>query len=174
MAMRNKRGSAVMDVVIAAAIVIFVLLPVFSAVIEKYVIMEKAKMIRDAVDMTNISAYNALNAGGLGRVYADIGYSKAMEIFETLLCVNLNLDESLNPKEGSIAEGRIEIKSLELYMNGFPVECSGGTMIVKPSVHSCINIPMKPSLYRKIILSILGKEHIDILVHVDSEIPINN
>lgn len=174
MAVRYEKGSAVVDVVIAAAIVIFVLLPVFSVVIEKYILMEKARMIRDTVDMTNISAYNALNTGRLGKVNVDVRRSEALEIFEELLCANLSLDEGLIPKAESIAEGRVEVSSLEMYMSGLPAKCSCGITIVKPSIHSCINVPIKPSLYRRAVLSLLGREYIDVVVHVDSEIPVNN
>ncbi len=170
----NEKGSAVVDVVIAAAMVIFIILPVFSVAMEKYVLMEKAKIIRDSVDMTNISAYNALNTGNLGRTSIHLDRTETLGIFKKLLCVNLGLDEGLNPKNGSIAEGRVEVSSLEIYTEGFPLICPSGTMIVKPSVHSCINVPIKPSLYREVILNLLGKEYINVEVHVDSEIPVNN
>lgn len=174
MSARNEKGSAVVDVVVAAAMVVFVILPVFSAAIEKYVLMEKARVIRDAVDMTNISVYNALNAGNLGQANVNLGHSEAVEIFEKLICINLSLDEGLNPKAGSVAEGCVEVISLEIYTSGFPVICPRGTTIVKPSVHSCINVPIKPSLYRRVVLSLLGRDYIDVEVHVDSEIPVNN
>lgn len=174
MTARNERGSAVVDLVIAAAMVIFVILPVFSIIIEKYILMEKARMIRDAVDMTNISAYNALNAGNLGRTDVDAGRSKALKIFEELLSANLNLDEELDPKAGSIAEGRVKVNSLEMYMSGLPAECPGGNAIVKPSVHSSIIVSIEPSLYKRVVLSLLGRNYIDVEVHVDSEIPVNN
>jgi len=174
MAARNEKGSAVVDVVIGAAMIIFVILPVFSAVIEKYILMEKARIIRDAVDMTNISAYNAMKTGSLGQVNVKFERSEASEIFGKLLCVNLGLDEGLYPKDGSIAEGRVVVSSLEIYTNAFPVVCPSGTTIVKPSVHSCINVPIMPTLYRGLILRLYGKDHIDVEVHVDSEIPVNN
>lgn len=170
----NKKGSAVVDVVVAAAMVIFVVLPVFSTVAEKYVLMEKARVIRDAVDMTNISSYNALKTGSLGQVSIKFERTEAMDIFEKLLCVNLGLDEGLYPEAGSIAEGRVVVSSLEICTDAFPVVCPGGATIVRPSVHSCIKVPVKPSLYRELILGVLGKDYIDIEVHVDSEIPVNN
>ena len=173
MAVRSKKGSAVVDVVIAAAVVIFVILPVFSAVIEKYIFAEKVRMIRDAVDMTNISAYNALNTESLGKVQVNADRSEVLKIFEELLCVNLNLDEGLMPKADSIAEGRVEVTSLEMYMSGLPAKCPMGTSIVKPSFHSCINVPIKPTLYTRVILEMLGRDYIEVVAHVDSEIPLN-
>ena len=174
MTARGEKGSAVADVVIAAAMLIFVLLPVFSVIIEKYIFAEKARIIRDAVDMANISAYNALRTESLGKAQADIGRSEASRIFEELLCANLNLEEGLVPQIDSIAEGRVEIISLEMYMNGFPAKCPGGATIMKPSFHSFIKVPIRPALYRKVVLGMMGRDYIDIEVHVDSEIPVNN
>lgn len=167
-------GTAVAEVIIAAAMLIFVILPVFSVVMEKYVLSEKARIIKDAVDMTNISAYNALDTTELGMVGVDVSRSKAMDIYEKVLRANLNLDNDLDPLPSSVAEGRVEVVSLEIYRSGFPGSCPDGISILRPSVHSSISIPVKPSLYRTVILRLLGKDHIDIVVHVDSEIPVNN
>lgn len=171
---RKEEGTAVAEVIIAAAMLVFIILPVFSAVMEKYVLSEKVRIIKDAVDMTNISAYNALDTMELGMTGVDVSHSKAMDIYEKVLKANLNLDENLDPLPGSVAEGRVKVASLEIYRNGFPRSCPNGTSILRPSVHSCISIPVRPSLYRAVILSLLGRDHIDIVVHVDSEIPVNN
>ena len=171
---RSIRGSAVADVVIAAAVVIFVLLPMFSTAMEKFILSDKTKMIRDAVDMTNIAVYNALNTRNLGKVQVDVNHSEALKILEEWLCANLGLDSGLYPEEGSVAEGPVEIISLEIYMSGFPAKCPGNTVINRPAVHSCIKVPIKPALYRRLILELLGRDYIDIELHVDSEIPVNN
>lgn len=173
-ASESVKGSAVVDVIIAAAIIVFVILPVFSSVMEKHVLLEKSKIIRDAVDMTNISVYNALNTRSLGQTRVEFSRTEAMDIFKRLLGINLNLDGGLNPGNASVAEGRVSVESLEIYNDGFPVICPGGTRIDKPTVHSLIKIPIRPTLYRSIVLRLLGKDFIDIEVHVDSEIPINN
>ncbi len=169
-----QRGSVVTEIVLMAAILVFIILPVFSVVIEKYVLMEKARIIRDAVDMTNISAYNALTAPDLGKAAVDVSYPEALGIYKEILGLNLKLEEDMDPKTDSVAEGRVEVLSLVIYRSGFPVRCPDGVLITRPSVHCSINVPVKPSLYRGVILEMLGKEHIDIVVHVDSEIPLNN
>lgn len=170
----SKTGSGVTEVIIAAAMLVFVIIPVFSTVVEKYVLMEKARVIRDAVDITNISAYNALSAENLGKVQVDINRDEAIEYFKDLLANNLRLDEGLYPGDDSVAEGRVEVLSLVLYQNGFPAVCSEGVAILRPSVHSSICVPIQPSLYRGVILKLLGKDHIDVVVHVDSDIPLNH
>ncbi len=172
--MSCNRGTAVAEVIIAAAMLVFIILPVFSVVMEKYILSEKSRIIKDAVDMANISAYNALDTLELGMAEVNISRPEAMDIYERVLCANLNLDENLEPLPGSVAEGRVEVVSLEIYRTGFPVSCPNGISISRPSVHSCIDIPIRPSLYRAMILGLLGRDHIDAAVHVDSEIPVNN
>lgn len=171
---RNEKGSAVVDVVVAAAMIIFVVLPVFSFVMEKYILEEKKRVIRDAVDMTNLSVYNALTAADLGRASVDLSTSDAMDIFESLLCSNLNLSSGLVPNDNSIAEGAVEVISLMVYTEAFPAQCPNQTVITRPTVHSVVKVQIKPALYRSLIMGLSGKEHIDLVVHVDSEIPVNN
>lgn len=170
----SEKGSAVTAVVIAAAMVLLVILPVFAVIMDKFILLEKAEIIGSAVDMANISAYNALNAGSLGKVAVNFDYDEMLDIFRELLSDNLRLDEDLEPETDSIAEGQVIISSLEIYCNGLPLRCPNGVLIDRPSVHSCIDIPIKPSLYTGVILKLLGRENIVIKVHVDSEIPVNN
>lgn len=170
----KNAGSAVADVVIMAAMLVFVVLPVFSSVMEKYIVLDKARLIRDSVDMTNISVYDALNAESLGKVSVDFFDARADDIFQELLCRNLKLDSGLSPRSDSVAEAKVEIVSLTFYMEGFPTICPNGSTIERPAVHSCISIPVRPSLYRGVILKLLGRDYIDLIVHVDSEIPVNN
>lgn len=170
----NGRGSAVVDVVIAAMLIVLVILPVFSAIVEKYILLNKVQIIRDAVDMTNISVYNAIKAGSLGKDTVDLDYPEAEYIFRTLLAANLNLDTGLSPKPQSLAEDTVAIDSMVIYTGGFPHVCPNGTVITRPAVHSLVIVPVRPSLYRQVILNALGKDYIEMRVHVDSEIPLNN
>ncbi len=171
---RSIKGSVVTEIVIMAAMLVFIILPVFSTIVEKYVLMEKARVIRDSVDMTNISAYNALSATVLGKAAVDVSHTEALNIYTVMLGRNLKLEGDMDPKPDSIAEERVEVLSLVVYSNGFPAACPEGAPITRPTVHSCIRVPVKPSLYRGIILGMLGRESIDIVVHVDSEIPLDN
>ena len=168
-----RKGSAVVDVVIFAAIIIFVILPVFSIIMEKYLLLNKAQIIKDAVDMTNISAYNAINAAELGKADVDVDEAGAMDIFRNLLALNLKLDEDLKPLPDSLAEDTVSIRSLIVFSDTFPSECPLGVNITRPSVHSVIVVPVRPSLYRQLILSMLGRQFVELEVHVDSDIPIN-
>ena len=170
----REKGSAVTQIVLMAAMLIFVIMPVFSAVIEKYILMEKARVIRDSLDMTNISAYNALSSTDLGKVGIGAERSEVLEIYRQILSANLRLHDDLEPKPDSVAEGRVEVLSLEIYSSGFPAQCPEGATVTRPTVHSSICVPVRPSLYRSIILKMLGRDYVDIIVHTDTEIPVNN
>lgn len=169
-----QSGSGAIDVLIAAAIIIFVILPVFSTVLEKYLIMNKAQIIKDAIDMANISAYNAIKADKLGRVNVDMELTRADEIYRRILADNLKLDINLNPLKDSLAEDKVQIKSIIFYSGLIQEVCPGGINIKRPSVHSTVIVPIRPSLFRSLILSLGGKQFIELEVHVDSEVPVNN
>jgi hypothetical protein len=175
MGAKGVRGSAVLEILVGVAILVFVILPVFSAVMEKYIFLEKSRIIRDAVDMANISVYNALATEELGRVRVDMPRSEADKIFKEVLRANLSLNSDMTPRPDSVAEGLVEVISPpEIYPAGSPMPCQNGTSAVRPTVHSSVTIPIKPSLYRSLILKLLGKEYIDVVVHVDTEIPVDN
>jgi hypothetical protein len=173
MHLKIRKGSAVVDVVIGAAIIIFVVLPLFSIVAEKYILLNKVQIIKDAVDMTNISVYNALDAESLGKDIIDFDYLEAEHIYRVLLAANLNLDDGLSPLPQSLAESTVSIEALIIYTGNMNI-CPYGVHTTRPSVHSCVSIPVKPSLYRQLILNALHKEFVDIKIHVDTEIPLNN
>lgn len=172
--MISKKGAAAIDVILFAAISIFVIFPLFSFVIEKYVLSVKAQLIKDAADITNLAAYNAIQANNLGSGRIDLDMDKVEEIYSELLAKNLCLNDDLSPRHNSVAEGVVAVKSLAVYTDGFPHTCPYGTAIEKPGIHSVITVPVKPMLYRQIILGMLGKEIIELDVHVDSEVPLNN
>lgn len=173
MPLHSKKGSAAADVVIGAAMVVFVILPLFSAVIERFILMNKAQIAKDALDMTNMAVYNSIIAGQLGRTSVKFEAGGVLRIYRELLAENLKLDAEMDPLPGSIADGRVDIESIEIFTAGLPQKCPEGTELSRPSVHSCVNIPVKPALYRRIILDTLGREHIDMRVHMDSEIPLD-
>lgn len=158
---KKRNGSAIVDVLVAAAVILFVIFPLFSSVIEKYIMLNKVQIIKDAVDTTNISVYNALVTKRLGMQAVQIDYERAVSIFNEVLSANLKLEPDLTPKADSIAEGPVNLESLV-------IDESART------VHSSVTIPVKPSLYRQIILGAIGKNYITLEVVVDSEIPVSN
>lgn len=174
MSIEWEKGSGTIDVIIAAAIIVLVILPIFSVIAERYIILNKAEIIKDAVDMTNVSVYNAINAGVLGKTQVDIELDKADDIYRRLLSENLNLNVDLSPRQNSLAEDDVKIKSIVFYSGEAIEECPEGIVMDRPSIHSVIVVPIRPSLYRQLILNLLGKQYVELEIHVDSEIPINN
>ena len=169
-----RRGSATVDVIIGAAMIIFVILPLFSAVVERFILLNKAQIVRDALDMTSISAYDSLNTRELGKTSVGFESGSVLQIYRILLSENLNLDEGLNPLYRSIAEDTVGIESIAIYTEGFPVVCPNGTHLTRPSVHSFVSIPVRPSLYRQLLLDLIGKDYLEMKVHMDTEIPVDN
>ncbi len=170
----QEKGSGTADVLIIVAIIVFVLLPVFASVMEKYIVFTKSQLIKDAVDITNISAFYALEAESLGKNIIDFNETDILSIYRNMLAKNLQLDSELNPLENSIADYKVSIESIIIYTDNLPAKCPYNINITKPAIHSCIIVPVKPAFYHKIIRNITGKEYIQIKVHVDSDIPVNN
>lgn len=169
----NKGGVAI-DVIIGAALLIFVILPLFSVAIERFILINKTQIARDALDMANISVYNSLNTVELGRYDVSFESDRTMKIYREMLSENLKLDAELKPLLQSIAEDTVSIESVVIYTGGLPAVCPNGTELSRPSVHSCVSIPIRPTLYRQILSGMSGNEYINIKVHMDSEIPLDN
>ena len=167
------KGSGTTDVLIVGAVIVFVLLPVFSAIMERYILFAKTQVIKDAMDITNLSAYYALETEILGKGCVDFSESRVLQIYREMLAKNLQLDADLNPLEGSIVDCQVRIESVIIYTGDFPATCPYGTVMIRSAVHSSIVVPVKPVFFREIIMSLSGKEYTELKVHVDSDIPIN-
>jgi hypothetical protein len=170
----SNRGSVAGDVIIFATIVVFVILPIFFVVFEKYIFLCKAQLIKDALDITNISTYQAIKASELSRNIISFDSPEVLEIYKTLLTKNLDLEEFLKAKPNGMIEGNVLIDSLECYTELLPTTCPCGKPITRPSVHSLITVYIQPVLFREMIIRLTGKELIEVKVHIDSDIPINN
>ncbi len=172
---RNKcKGNAAFDVIIFTMVIIFVIFPVFSVICEKYIVVTEAQSIKDAVDMTNIVVYNAMNNQSLGRCNISFDSEESIEVYKRLLAKNLKLNNDLSPMTDSIAENKVTIDSLICYTDNLPAKCTAGSIIKRPTIHSVITVPVKPVLYRQLIFELTGKEYLELKVHVDSELPVNN
>lgn len=171
--MMSTKGSSTVVVVVYTAIIVFIILPVFASTVERFIIFNKAQIIKDAVDITNLSTYNSINTANLSKTMVTFDEEQLINIYKDMLMENLNLDIDLLPKVNSIAEGGVEINSIIIYKGPFPVTCPDGTEINRPTVHSVIIVPVRPSLYGGILLDKIGKQFIELRIHVDSDIPID-
>ena len=169
----SEKGDGITDIIIWTAVIIFILFPVTSAVLEKYILIIKAQEISDAVDITNVATYNALSAENLSLTNVSFNSEHAMSIYKSILAKNLRLNPDLSPKNDSIAEGSVVVDEVIHYISGLPAYCTKGKLLTRPTIHSCITVPVKPSLFRAVILSMLGKQFIELKIHVDTELPVN-
>ena len=169
-----EKGSITADILIAGSIIVFVLIPIFCSVMEGYIVLLKTQSIADAVDITNQSVYYALKAESLSRGNVAFDEDTAFEIYVRIISKNLRLNEDLSPKENSVADARIRIESIAIYTNELPAACPYGKVMTRPTIHSCVTIPVKPVFFGEVIKNITGKEFIELKVHVDSDIPTDN
>lgn len=169
----NNRGSALADVLIFSFIIVFIVLPLFAAVSEGYILLNKTQIIRDAIDIASISSYSVINGKELGKKNIQITGGMLTETWRHFLALNLKLGADLEPLEGSVVDGKVEILELAAYIDGLPSVCSKETRLTRPSVHSVVSFPVAPMLFGKMILRLCGHEYLHIVVHVDSEIPVN-
>ena len=170
---KGSKGSAAGTVVLFAAVLVFILFPVMSIALEKSIMLAKGQIIKDAIDITNIASYTALNSSISGKVI-DISNDKLYTVYTSILAENLNLNGDLSPKPESVAEDTVTIDSLVVYVSGFPAVCPEGNTLIRPSVHAVITVPVKPSLYRQVILSLMGRQYVYLRIHVDSDLPVND
>ena len=152
----SSRKGAVEDMVIFCLFFVFVLLPVASSVLEMYLTSVKCQEIKDAIDMTNIAAYNALDPGDNGKTAIDFNSSSAQAIYNNLLALNLRLNPDLTPQSDSIADGPVVVNELTFYTSGFPCYCPLGKLLTRPTIHTLVTVPVKPSLYSGTILGMMG------------------
>lgn len=172
--LKSKKGNALADMLIFLFITVFIVLPLFAAVTEGYLLLNRTQILRDAVDMANVSSYIAINGSGLGRKEVRIDGDTLRETWSGFLASNLKLAPDLTPGEGSVVDGKVEILELDAYISGLPLTCGNGERLSRPSVHSVVTFPVKPSLFGKMILALGGGEFVYIKIHTDSEIPVND
>lgn len=173
---KSNRGSTTFNVLLFTMLLVFVVFPIFSVVFDKHVLLVKAQSIKDSIDITNISTYKVMKTTDKSKEIIVMDQVQLLEAYKMLLAKNMNLNPDMTPKEKSIAQGPVIIDSLIIYPKGilFPITCPMGKEIKRPTVHAVVKVPVKPSLYRQILLTALSKDYVELIIHVDSDIPVNN
>ena len=169
----SSEKGAVEDLVVLCLFVAFVLFPVASAMLDRYAAILECQEIKDALDITNIAVYDSLRAQDTGKTVAGFDSAGAMELYKSILARNLRLNGDLTPGPGSIAEGPVSIDELALYTSGFPCRCPQGQLLSRPAIHTYVTVPVRPSLYRGVILGMMGKQYVELKVHVDTDLPVD-
>ena len=170
----GKKGTVLVDVILFGALIIFVMLPLVSLILEWQIVIIKVQSIQDAVDLATLSAFGALENVSYGKDGLNLNYERLKEDYMKTLSDNLKLDGGMNPEDNSVLGGRVLIEELEIYCADLPVNCSGGTLLTMPSVHIIIIFSIKPALYGAALLELSGREYFDFRLHSDSEMPVNN
>jgi len=174
MKMKNCRGYATIDVILFTGIMLFLIFPLFSFTLEKYVYQNSIQIIKDTLDMTAIATYESLDANSTAKDNIQFDRTELINIYKKYLAQNLKLNDDLVPEDGSIAKDTVRIEQLELFTSGFPDICPEGAEINKLSIHVLVVIPLKPNLYREVLLDALGKDYVELKLHHDTELPVNN
>jgi len=177
--LKDQKGSIVSGPLIFALVVVFVILPIFGVAFEQHILLLKAQAIKDAVDVTNLAAYNAMKIPEKSETKITATISDIRANYIPMLALNMRLNNDLTPKGDSIAQGKVEIMNITVYPKGmsFPITCPEGGTIRRPSVHSVIKVPIKPTLYWNIyrfLTGATGDGIKDYIVHIDTELPHNN
>lgn len=169
--LKNNNGGAIAIALIFLMIFVYIILPIFALVVEKEIVKAKAFNIRDSIEISAIATYNSLKTPDLSAAVVNMNDTKAKSIFTSYLARNLKLNADLTPKaSGGIVDGKITVDSLVIYYSGFPITCPGGAIIKRPTIHVQVTIPVKPTLYKYTILSLMGVDKIDCPAHYDIEI----
>jgi len=171
---KNKKGSSLVDAILTATIIILVVLPTFSFILEGYIYSNKIQVIRDAVDISNTAILNCLDWVALSKAGVVLDHDVLLENYKQILAANLFLDEQMNPEEESVLSGRVIIEELVFYAGGSQAICPLGTQFLRNGVHSIIDFTIKPTLYSRTMKLLTGTEFVEFKIHSDTEIPANN
>ena len=172
---KKLRGDGFSLTIIIVLIMVYLLVPLFSAVIEKQIVQLKAAEVTDALQMSCLATYDSLESKALSQAVASYKQTKTEDVFKDFLAANMNLNNDLTPKNSiSVADGQVRVESIEIFNSDLPKTCPDGKTIIYPSVHATIIVPVKPSLYKGTILQLLGKDYIDCKFHIDTEVVIDN
>lgn len=170
----DNKGSAGLDILLYAfAFLVFLAFPVYSVVMEKAVINIKSSEIIDAIDLANTAIYKDINVMDTSITVVDFN-TEIGNTYKKILAENLKLEPDMTPAENSVAEGTVIVNSVIVYPGGFPLICPNGRTIDRPAVHSTVTVPVKPSLYRELILNMAGLPRFELVIHRDTELPVNN
>jgi len=170
---KDQKGEAAGTIVIICMFMVFVLLPIGSLLMEKYIFALKEQKMRDSLDITSTATYMALSSQQ-GTV-ANLTYdnSKLQSIFNQYLAANLSLNSDLTPLPSSIADGKVIVNSVIIYSGPFPQTTPQGKTVNRLTVHTDITVPVKPHFYMSTILNALGLSAVPVRVVADTEVPVN-
>ncbi|MCF8010888.1 MAG: hypothetical protein K9L17_08255 [Clostridiales bacterium] len=103
-------------------------------------------VVRNALDISNMAVYKEVDVDKLSNGQLYIKEGPAENAFLNYLQKNLHLNDSLEPaSDSSPVSGQVDIISFEVYNSTeLPATDSVGNTVNEVSVHSHIEVPLKP------------------------------
>ena len=108
---QTRKGS-VEFAVIFCALFLFIFLPLFGALAQKALLYHKREMIHQSVDLAAMAAYTSLDTGRVGVGEHSLLQEEFNNVFKTVLCSNLKLDQNLEGSTRYIATEKVRIIEL--------------------------------------------------------------
>lgn len=168
--LKNTKGQGLGLFIFFMLILVFIVIPLFSAIVEKQLTQLKISDIGESIELSSIATYDSLVSSSLSDTIVSIDSIEATNTFKKYLADNLNINSDLTPKPSGIIAGTVVVNSFQIYVSSFPRTCPNGKLLTKPSIHTFITVPVTPTLYKYSILQVLGEDKKNLKFHYDTEI----
>ena len=175
--LKNTRGDiGVLEIILFTCVILFIIFPIFSIVIEKVILDLKSDEIKGIIKDATESTFIALNIDTTSVENIDVDLDRFKEVFERYIKTNFNLKEDFKPKDNSMVDGPVKINKIIFYgTNSLPFTHPTKEITYnRPFIEVEVIFPIKPHLYRKVILDALGKEYLEVTINYHYTLPINN
>mgnify|MGYP000976659480 CR=1 FL=1 len=137
---QTKKGS-VEFAVIFCALVVFIFLPLFGTLAQKALLYQKKEIVHQSANLASMAAYTSLNANQAGIGEQSLLQEEFNNVFQSVLCANLKLDQNLVGYPHSIATGKVDIISLTYVSENLPVTV-GNRIFMYPFIRCEIKVPV--------------------------------
>lgn len=175
--LKDQRGSiGVNTVLIGVAIIVFVILPIFSVGVEYLRMNILGDTVKEAIDLSATSAYITLSVNRASEVDVSFNASEFGDVFEEYLKKNLSLNDDLSPKGDSMVDGSIRIVGYNFFLgSALPyTDPETGITYNRPFVDVELILPVKPVLFIEEIAKLAGKTEFEVTVKHKVTLPIDN
>ncbi|QUI25915.1 hypothetical protein HZI73_26240 (plasmid) [Vallitalea pronyensis] len=157
----NKGSSGILSILLIAFFVIFLIMPVFAAVFEKQMMTKIARDTKSIIKDSLEATYTTLNIEKTS--IKDIEFtSDFKQIFDKYVIDNLNLNVDFTPTDKSMADAKVQVTELQYEDR------------TRKFINVKVILPIKPHIYRQILLSIMGKEWIGYEIPYTLSLPVDN
>jgi len=139
---RDKKGAAS---AVIGSITIMVAMMLFALAFDTAFLYARRDAIKQALDYSNMAVYRNLKRNKLADGIIEINETAGQDTFRQFLAQNLRLDGNLNPLEGSLAAGPVQIIDFKVFNPEDLPNIDGlGNRVTEVSVYSQIRVPVRP------------------------------